>query len=132
MAVLVTDPFLEEDLRAGRRACGADRIDEVWEGVYFMPPLPNDEHQEIQGRLVVALTGTLGWDSLAKIRPGVNVSDRAEGWQHNYRAPDVVVFLPSNPAVNHRTHWQGGPDFLVEILSPHDRSRDKLAFYTAL
>src|SRR5207253_305814 len=30
------------------------------------------------------------------------------------------------------THWCGGPDFCVEIASPGDRSRDKLAFYAGI
>ena len=28
-----------------------------------------------------------------------------------------------------RTHWYGGPDFAVEVISPYDRSRKKLDFY---
>ena len=31
--------------------------------------------------------------------------------------------------VNRDTHWVGGPDFAVEIVSPGDRSREKLDFY---
>jgi Uma2 family endonuclease len=94
-----------------------------------MAPLPNDDHQEIQTRSVVMLQEALGWDSPAKIRAGVNVSDRHKDWTSNYRDPDVVVYLPGNPAKNFGTHWQGGPDFLVEIISPFDRSREKLPFY---
>ena len=41
----------------------------------------------------------------------------------------MVVYLPGNSAENWGTHWQGGPDFLVEIISPFDRSREKLPFY---
>lgn len=129
MAVLVTDPDLESRLKAQRRDSDSDGHDEVWEGLYVMAPLPNDDHQDIQGSLIAMLKDALGWDSPAKIRPGVNVSDRREDWQFNYRGPDVVVYLPGNPARNFSTHWQGGPDFLVEILSIGDPSRDKLAFY---
>ena len=50
MAVLVTDPFLEDRLKADRAESGGDRFDEVWEGVYQMAPLANDDHQEIQSR----------------------------------------------------------------------------------
>jgi hypothetical protein len=73
------------------------------------------------------------------IRPGlgtvtqaVNVSDRADGWDKNYRAPDFLVYLTGNPAVNHGTHWQGGPDFLVEVLSRGERPRAKFRFYAAI
>jgi Uma2 family endonuclease len=127
MALLVTDPDLETRLIEARREANAH--DEVWEGLYVTAPLPNDDHQDIQGGFLAMLKEALGWDSPAKIRPGVNVSDRDEDWQFNYRGPDVVVYLPGNPAKNFGTHWQGGPDFLVEIISPYDRSRDKLSFY---
>lgn len=129
MAVLVLDPDLESHLKAVRREHDADGHDEVWEGVYVMAPLPNDDHQEIQTRAAGMLQEALGWDSPAKVRAGVNVSDRYKDWQYNYRDPDVLVYLPGNPAKNWSTHWQGGPDFLIEIVSPFDRSREKLPFY---
>jgi Uma2 family endonuclease len=129
MAVLVLDPNLESHLKAVRRENNSDGHDEVWEGLYMMAPLPNDDHQEIQSRSIVMLQEALGWDSPAKVRAGVNVSDRHKDWTSNYRDPDVVVYLPGNPAKNYGTHWQGGPDFLIEIISPFDRSREKLAFY---
>lgn len=132
MAVLVLDPDLESHLKAVRRESDSDGHDEVWEGLYVMAPLPNDDHQEIQAKLVVVLQDALGWDSPAKIRAGVNVSDRHRNWKSNYRDPDVVVYLPGNPARNLGAHWQGGPDFLVEIVSPLDRSRDKLPFGQSL
>ncbi len=55
MATLITDSELEKQLRAAREAMGADRYDEVWEGVYMMAPMPNDEHQD----LVALLTSIL-------------------------------------------------------------------------
>ena len=32
-------------------------------------------------------------------------------------------------AENRETHWFGGPNFAVEIVSPLDRTREKLVFY---
>jgi len=130
MALLVTDPDLQRRLlNERRRQDGADRFDEVWEGLYVMAPLPDNEHQEIQMNLGAAIVDAFGWDSSVLVRAGANVSDRDKDWTHNYRVPDVVVFLPGNPALNHGTHWQGGPDFLVEIVSRGDRARKKLPFY---
>ena len=129
MAVLVLDPDLESHLKAVRRENDSDGHDEVWEGLHVMAPLPNDDHQDIQASFLAMLKEALGWNSPAKIRAGVNVSDRHRDWKSNYRDPDIVVYLPDNPAKNYGTHWQGGPDFLVEIVSPLDRSRDKLPFY---
>jgi hypothetical protein len=45
MTMLIDDPRLEEELKAERKAWGADHHEEVWEGVYVLAPLPNDEHQ---------------------------------------------------------------------------------------
>jgi Uma2 family endonuclease len=65
----------------------------------------------------------------ARILPGANLTDQVEDWTKNYRCPDVVVFLPGNPAVDRETHWLGGPDFAIEVVSPGDRSRKKFPFY---
>jgi Uma2 family endonuclease len=130
MATLINDPNLESRLRAERERTGADRYDEVWERTYMMSPLADDEHQGIQSKLVSVFQIVLGWD--VDVRAGVNVSDREEDWEHNYRCPDVAVFLPGTAARNCGTHWLGGPDFAVEILSPYDRSRDKIPFYAAV
>jgi len=54
MALLITDPKLESELIAERERCDGDRFDEVWEGIYVMAPLPNDEHQDIQANFVAA------------------------------------------------------------------------------
>ena len=132
MATLVLDPRLEEALKEQRRAWGADHHDEVWEGTYVMPPLPNDEHQEIISLLVSILQDVVGWAKLGKVRPGVNLAARHDDWEHDYRAPDVVVFLRDSEARNHGTHWCGPADFVVEITSPGDRTREKLPFYSRL
>ena len=129
MAVLVLDPDLECHLKATRRENDSDGHDEVWEGLHVMAPLPNNNHQRIQGRFIAVLHAALGWDTATTIAAGVNVSDREKDWQYNFRDPDVVVYLPGNKAKDLGTHWLGGPDFLVEILSPFDRSREKLPFY---
>jgi Uma2 family endonuclease len=131
MATLVTDPMLEERLRAERERSGADRFDEVWEGTCFMPPLADNQHQDLAFQLAVAIHGALG-NPDALIFVAVNVSDREEGWVENYRVPDVGVFLPGGQAKNCGTHWCGGPDFAVEIVSPGDRALEKLAFYAAV
>ncbi len=64
--------------------------------------------------------------------PGVNLSDREEGWEQNYREPDVAAFLRDGKAINCGTHWRGAADFLVEIISPGERTRDKIPFYSGL
>lgn len=132
MLMAVHDRITFEKVQKDRAKEGLDKYDEVWDGVVVVMPLPNDEHQEIVGGLDYCITAALGWPNPHRIRPGVNLSDRAKGWDRNYREPDFVVFLEGNPAVNHNTHWVGGPDFLVEIVSPDDQSREKLPFYAKL
>jgi Uma2 family endonuclease len=132
MAAVITDPNLESRLRAERKLSGADRFDEVWEGIYLISPLADIEHQRLQFRLATAFQLLLGAQSPAIILAGVNVSDRELQWEHNYRCPDVAVFLPGNSAKNCGTHFFGGPDLAVEIVSPYDRSREKTEFYAAV
>jgi Uma2 family endonuclease len=129
MATLIQDAELSQKLIAERQRNGLDRWDEVWEGVYVMNPLANDEHQEFVSRLTYILVDVIDLARLGKVRPGVNVSDRETDWEKNYRCPDVVVFLNETKAINHGAFWLGGPDFGVEIASPGDRSREKLEFY---
>jgi len=132
MTVLIRDPEMCDRLRSERQSTGLDRWDEVWEGVYVMAPLPNDEHQAIQAKLVGVLLAAVGWSGEADVRGGVNVSDRADDWTQNYRCPDVVAFLKGTKAQNKGAFWLGGPDFAVEIVSPEDSSRDKLGFYASV
>lgn len=129
MATMILDPELAERLKRERQESGADRYDEVWEGVYMMSLLANDEHQEIVTGLGSVFQIVIGWPGLGDARAGVNISDQSEDWTRNYRCPDVAVFLQGTTAINRDTHCFGGPDFAVEVLSRGDRAREKLHFY---
>jgi Uma2 family endonuclease len=132
IALTVTDPALVRSLKAQREASGLDRRDEVWEGIYVMSPDPNFEHQSLSGKLVYVFSMVCDPFAGADILPGLNVSDRVDGWHKNYRIPDIAVYLPGNPARNCGTHMCGGPNFAVEILSENDLARGKLDFYAAV
>jgi Uma2 family endonuclease len=132
MTTVIHDPLVAERLRAERGASGADRYDEVWENVYMMAPMPNHEHQVLVGRFTRVLDEIVTDAEAGDVVPGVNVSDRVDGWETNFRVPDVAVFLKTTSAVNHDQFWCGGPDFLVEIVSPHDQTGQKLGFYGAV
>ena len=132
MPTLIADPGFEHDLKRQRAASGADRFDEVWDGVYVMSPLGDIEHQFLATRLAGILESVIGWPGLGLVLAGVNVSDRHHGWKRNYRIPDVAVYLNTTTARHHGTHWQGGPDFAVEITSHGDITRQKLPFYAAV
>jgi Uma2 family endonuclease len=132
MAVLVHDPEIEARLMAEREASEARKHDEVWDGVYVMSPLPNNEHQALAAELWLVFRTIVQECGGGVVYNGLNVSDRKEGWLQNYREPDVAVILPGNRAKDCGTHWCGGPDFLVEILSPNDPARDKRPFYAEI
>ncbi len=104
-----------------RRALGIDRKDEVWEGVYVVSPLANDEHQELVDSTFYALQTSVKYAGLGIVRSGANITDRLDKWTKNFRVPDVAVFLNGTAAIKKKTHWVGGPDFAVEIISPYDR-----------
>jgi hypothetical protein len=130
MVMLIAEPHMEEELIAQRRASGADRFDEVWEGVYHVSPIPNIEHQLLVSGLCFIFQTVVGTSDAGTVFPGVNVSDREERWTENYRGPDIAVVLNECPAKNCGTHWCGGPDLVVEVVSRDDRSREKIDFYS--
>jgi Uma2 family endonuclease len=132
MAMMVLDSYVEERLKAERAEKGIDGHDEVWEGIYMMAPIADNEHQDLQGLLVAALHAAFGFNGPQRVAAGGNVSDREDDWTHNYRVPDVVVVLPGSAARDCGSHWCGGPDLCVEIASSGDRSRDKLDFYSRI
>ena len=132
MNLLILDPADETRIIQRRRELGHDRLDEVWDGVYVMSPLANNEHQQLIHSFSLCFGEIITRQGLGIVQPGANVSPLAGDWEHNYRCPDVVVYLNSNPAFDHNTHWQGGPDFAIEVISRYDRSRQKFDFYAAI
>ena len=92
---------------------GADRYDEVWEGIYMMTPAPNLEHQKLVFRLADVLDSVIGKTGLGDVYPEVNVSDREDDWTQNFREPDVVVVL------------QGGREGLRDALVRRPRLPDR-------
>ena len=131
MTTLILDEFAEERVLAERRANGLDRFDEVWNGVYVMSPIADNEHQLMASELSAVLR-----EICRPLRPKVfaacNVSDREINWMENYRCPDAAIYFPNNPAQDKGSHWFGGPDFAVEVCSKKDRTWDKLDFYAGV
>ena len=132
MDKLITDPHVSERLIDERRARGAGKFDEVWEDVYIMAPAPNDEHQEIVTRFARPLLDVVEDAGVGQVRLGINLASDPDDWERDYRVPDVAVFLNDSPAVCHEAFWSGPPDFLVEIVSPWDKTREKLSFYSKI
>jgi len=122
MRTLVSDPPPPEfeELLERRRRWGADRRDEVWEGVLHMNPAPDLSH----GGLVMQLGAAL---LPAAEAVGLLVSDQfnlGEGLS-DYRIPDVGLHRERSGA------WLNTAALAAEILSPGDESWDKLPFFAA-
>lgn len=132
MALVSLEPSELKRLIRQRRRCDGDRYDEVWDGVYVMAPLADNEHQSLGFDLAVAFKEALELFHGVKVFHGCNVSDQPERWKRNYRCPDVAGFLPGNPAEDRKTYWYGGPDFAVEVISRFDKTRKKFGFYKSV
>ena len=133
MPAVLADFRVAANLLKDRRASGQDLYDEIWDGDYVFMPLPGTEHQDIVHGVEVDIAICLRERGVrARIQPGANVTDRPDDWTKNFRCPDVVVYLADNPAEDRGSHWLGGPDVALEILSEGDLTLDKLPFYAAV
>jgi hypothetical protein len=120
MRVLVCDPpppafeaFLEE-----RRRTGADRRDEIWDGVLHVAPAPQRRHGTLLMRIAALLQPLAGPAGLEII------SDFNIGEPQDYRIPDAGL-LRSGPNVT----FLLTAAMAIEIVSPRDDTWDKLPFY---
>ncbi len=132
MAILVSDPTVEAPIRGRWPGVEDDRWTEVWEGVTVMSPLANNQHQRLSADLTAIIWTVIQQPGLGQVFQGVNLTDRTPNWVENYRNPDVVVFLKGTTAVDHDTHYLGGPDFAVEVISPGEQPTAKFAFYESI
>jgi Uma2 family endonuclease len=117
-----------EDILTWRRRTGADRWDEMWEGVLHMTPSPTRDHQDLEYHLESWLRSQWGKPNRCLVYHQRNVAE-ANTWPNNYRIPDLVLLTPARFAIDHNEYLNGGPDVVVEIYSPGDESYEKLAFY---
>ena len=121
-----------DSLIADRRRRGLDTHDEVWDGSYVVMPNPDMDHQRLATRLSGVFPTLVDDAGLGETFAGANVTSDPRDWTQNYRVPDVLVFLRDNPAARGGIFAGGGPDLCVEIVSPRDRSREKLDFYASV
>jgi Uma2 family endonuclease len=121
MQALILDAaeFLEE-----RRIRGADRRDEVWDGVLHVVPQPESSHQSFGFRLARTLDDLMRPRGLI-LQPETMLY-RPGQIERNYRVPDIAVV---DPRYLTRRGIESRAELVVEILSPHDESREKLPHY---
>ena len=124
---------LEEVIRH-RKEQGHDLHDEVWDGEDVIMDVPANPHQKLVRRLGDGLAAFVDEEGGDEVYAGVNVTDQRDraAWKSNYRIPDVAVFLAGNPVEDRHSHYLGGPDLAVEVISRGDRTREKFGFYAAV
>jgi len=121
-------PAVPEHVLEERKRTGADRWDEMWEGVLHMAAAPNKRHTRLQVQLH-------NWLDTYWARPAGNQVDllvnvaSVDGWPHDYRIPDIVLLTPERFAIDRDEYYNGAPTVVVEIRSPGDETWDKLEFY---
>jgi Uma2 family endonuclease len=114
-----------------RKRTGADRWDEMWQGVLHICPAIPLEHQDFEWEFETYLR--LRWATArgARVYHNINVSPPG-GWPDDYRIPDLSILTAECKAVNCGEYLEGPPDVVIEIESPKDETREKLGFYAAL
>jgi Uma2 family endonuclease len=119
-----------EDLER-RKKLGHDIWDEMWDGVLHMPPMPNFDHQDLEGSMEGYLRRRWARPNKAKVAHQINLAPPG-GWPTNFRIPDLILLTPPRFRIMRGDYFEGAPDVVVEIRSPDDESYDKLPFYAAL
>ena len=114
-----------------RRQTGADKFDEMWEGVLHMSPSPNREHQRLEWALETWLRVHWADPDGHEVYHQRNVSAVGE-WPKNYRIPDLVLLLSNELHLDLDEYIDGPPAVVVEIRSPGDETDNKLPFYAEL
>lgn len=125
MPTLVRDPqpVEFERLLERRRALSQDLLDEVWEGVYHVNPAPAARHAEIAQQLAVLLDGPA---RAAGLLPMMSIFNLGE--PDDYRVPDGGLHRARPGAED---VYLATAALVVEIVSPDDKTWEKLGFYAA-
>jgi Uma2 family endonuclease len=118
--VLGSPPPELQALLERRRRAGVDRLDEVWQGVRHVRPGPSIEHARVATQLTLLLDAPARAAGLLLAMHEFNLGES----EHDFRVPDGGLHRPGAAGI-----WHATAALVVEILSPDDESRQKLAFY---
>jgi Uma2 family endonuclease len=103
-----------------RRSRGADRRDEMWDGVLHLQPLLDSAHQELAMKFLLRTAPLAEVAALeGRYHPGLFRAD------DDYRVPDQAYFrseLASERGLE-------GADLVVEVRRSWDETYEKLDFY---
>lgn len=111
-----------ESLLAERRRTGADRRDEMWEGVLHMVPPASGPHQRLNAAICEVFGPLARANGLVShVEAGVFRS------ADDYRVPDQCYARQDQLS----DRGVEGAVLVVELLSPGDETYDKLDWYAA-
>lgn len=114
-----------------RKRTGADRWDEMWNGVLHIMPAPSNEHQNLEGAPESYLRSHWVKRTKAKVFHNANLAPIG-GWPDDYRIPDLLLITSEKFSLNRKDYFEGAVNGVVEIHSPNDETYDKLSFYEDL
>ncbi len=117
--VLGNPPSELKALLERRRRAGADRLDEVWEGVYHMVPGPSHAHGRTEAHLLALLRAPASEAGL-EVTSQFNLGEDED----DFRVPDGGLHRPGAGGI-----WHPTAALVIEIVSPGDQSWQKLPFY---
>jgi hypothetical protein len=89
--VTVLDPTFCHDWIRARQERGLDQYDEVWEGVYVVPPLANNPHQDLATGLAGIAFLVVNLEGRGRAQARANVSDRRSDWERQARPLDGLT-----------------------------------------
>jgi Uma2 family endonuclease len=96
---------------------------ELIDGVHYVTPCPNFTHQELLGRLHLAI-GTFLVNRRHLGRVVLSPFDVVMS-NHDIVEPDLLFIAGDQQAIITEANVQGAPALVVEILSPSTRRRDE-------
>ena len=106
-----------------RTRLGVDRLDEVWEGVYHVTPVPSREHGWIASELLSLLSNQAREHQVGTLR-----YDQAVGSPRDYRVPEWLFLSRGGARLSERGYVRAA-DLVCEVLSPGDDTWKKKPFY---
>lgn len=90
------------------------------EGVLFMAPSPNFDHNDVNGAFTHLIRSALAKHKIGRVAPETDLF-LPDG--DDVLRPDICFILNENTQII-KTHIHGVPDLVCEILSPATRKRD--------
>ena len=124
-------PQVPQQILDQRARTGAERWDEMWEGVLHMPPVPNREHQDLALDLAFWLRAYWANPLGNRVHGPINLASPG-GWPNDYRIPDLVLLTSDRFDIDRNEYFEGAPTVVIEIRSPGDETMEKMPFYAKL